>query len=165
MRTLLASVPQCDCISAATFGLTEQVLLAVPEQYVFGLFACFLLLRTGHIWYVTWVLLVCKLCPADCTALGWHTAVVCAACRGCFLAHSFCNLMGLPDLGFCAGTGKLGVLRPRRQVVLLCYAGGIIGFSTCLFCLTEPALYGGSWLWDLALANHADLQRSSADEI
>ena len=79
-------------------------------------------------------------------------------CRGCFLAHSFCNYMSLPDLGFCSGTGQLGFLRPRRREILLVYAGGILVFSSCLFRATEPSLYGGSWLWDLALKNNDSVQ-------
>lgn len=42
---------------------------AVSRQYVFGLFACFVLLRTGHIWYVAWISLVCGLRGTVCAAL------------------------------------------------------------------------------------------------
>jgi hypothetical protein len=64
--------------------------------------------------------------------------------------------MGLPDPGFYLGTGKLGFLQPQRRQILLVYAGGIAVFSLCLFRLTEPHLYGGSWLWTLALQNNND---------
>ena len=65
--------------------------------------------------------------------------------------------MGLPDLGFCTGTGQLGFLQPRRLEILLVYAVGILVFSASLFPVTEPSLYGGSWLWDLALKNIDDV--------
>ncbi len=103
-------------------------------------------------------LLICGLCGADCIA----PALCPLACRGCFLAHSFCNYMGLPNLGFCSGTGQLGFLRPHRQEVLLVYAVGILAFSTSLFLVTEPSLYGGSWLWDLAVKNIDNVQEGTS---
>ena len=82
--------------------------------------------------------------------------------RPCFLAHSFCNYMGLPNLGFYTGTGQLGFLRPRRQEILVVYITGIVVFSICLFRVTEPSIYGGSWLWDLALKNIDEVQADTA---
>ena len=113
-------------VARGTHTWSTSVLVALVQNaytYIFGLFACFLLLRTGNLW-------------------------------GCFLAHSFCNLMGLPDISFCFGpTGQLGFLQPERALLLLVYAVGIAAFSTLLFTLTEPELYGGSWFWTQALEN------------
>jgi hypothetical protein len=101
--------------------------------------------------------------PAGLRGADGIALTLCAvACRGCFLAHSFCNYMGLPNLGFCSGNGQLGFLRPRRQEILLIYAVGIVAFATSLFPMTEPSLYGGSWLWNLALKNTENVQKGAS---
>ena len=92
---------------------------------LFGSYACFVLLRTGHLW-------------------------------AAFVSHAFCNLMGLPDLSFLAAPppagrgGALSFLHPYRHWLLGGYAASIVGFGLLLFPLTEPTLFGGSYLWDLS---------------
>ena len=105
-------------------------------QYLFGVFACFVLLRTGHLW-------------------------------AAFLAHSFCNFMGLPDCSFWTGRGQLSFLTRLRGIITAVHAIGVGLFGTILahlldartdiaslglglFRLTEPSIFGGSFLWDVA---------------
>ena len=52
-------------------------------------------------------------------------------------------------------TGRLGFLHEQRLWLNLSYCVGIAGFCVGLFPLTNPGLYGGSWLWEQALANVA----------
>ncbi|ETV99271.1 hypothetical protein H310_08011 [Aphanomyces invadans] len=69
---------------------------------VFGIFASFVFLRTGH-----------------------FAAV--------FGVHSFCNLMGFPDLSFLSTDHPLHSYKPA---ILFVYVGGIVAFSALLFPLT-----------------------------
>lgn len=60
-----------------------------------------------------------------------------------FLAHSFCNLMGLPPLHWAL------LEFPERKLSLWgTYLAGIATFIYAFWRWTEPALYGGSlWWW------------------
>ncbi|CAM9124294.1 unnamed protein product [Choristocarpus tenellus] len=94
---------------------------------IFGAYAVFIHLRTGHL-------------------------------LSSVLVHSFCNLMGIPDLSFNNPPGDpefsspTSVLHGTRTGLWCAYGTGVILFGCFLFPLTSPSLYGGSLLWhDLSM--------------
>jgi prenyl protein peptidase len=60
---------------------------------------------------------------------------------GAVLAHSWCNLLGVPDLSFLAR--KYHPLYPKRVQILLVYLAGIVVFALALRPLTDDS----SWLY------------------
>ncbi|GAA5958830.1 hypothetical protein JCM21900_003941 [Sporobolomyces salmonicolor] len=59
-----------------------------------------------------------------------------------FLAHSFCNAMGLPPLGW-----ALQVWPEKKLSLWASYLAGMATFSYGLWRWTEPALWNGSLYW------------------
>jgi prenyl protein peptidase len=73
---------------------------------------------------------------------------------GAVLAHSWCNLLGVPDLSFLAR--KYHPLYPKRVQILLVYVAGIIVFALALRPLTDDS----SWLY----ATTTDASSSSSSD-
>ncbi|GAA5928846.1 CAAX prenyl protease [Sporobolomyces koalae] len=59
-----------------------------------------------------------------------------------FLAHVFCNMMGLPPLGW-----ALQVYPDRKLSLWSSYLAGIGGFIWGFWRWTDPSLFGGSFFW------------------
>ncbi|KAJ8657162.1 hypothetical protein O0I10_007242 [Lichtheimia ornata] len=79
------------------------------------------------------------------TIFGWYASFVflrMASIWPPILCHSFCNVMGFPDVS------EISEKRPlERKVIWCCYVAGIILFIGLLYPLTEPSHVGGSFYW------------------
>lgn len=62
-----------------------------------------------------------------------------------FLLHSFCNLMGLPSVGFWFRHHPLFKYRIELTVA---YVTGMALFAICIVPLTTPSIYGNEAMWN-----------------
>ncbi|GAA5971045.1 hypothetical protein JCM3765_006382 [Sporobolomyces pararoseus] len=79
------------------------------------------------------------------TLFGWYATFLflrTASIIPPVLAHSFCNAMGLPPLGW-----ALQVHPERKLSLWTTYLAGIGGFIYGFWRWTEPSLFGGSLYW------------------
>ncbi|KAI9316091.1 CAAX protease self-immunity-domain-containing protein [Dichotomocladium elegans] len=79
------------------------------------------------------------------TLFGWYVTFVFMRHGNIWspiLCHSFCNLMGLPDLSDMALRTKT-----EQKVIYGAYVLGLLLFIRLLYTLTNPALVGGSLYW------------------
>ena len=90
-----------------------RVLLQVGYTTLFGAYAAFVLLRTGHF-------------------------------AAAFLLHAFCNLMGLPSLGW---TFRHHRLYPHRVEITVAFVTGMVLFAVCIVPMTDPGIYSNNRAW------------------
>ncbi|BGP16181.1 hypothetical protein JCM10213_001397 [Rhodosporidiobolus nylandii] len=79
------------------------------------------------------------------TLFGWYASFLFLRTGSVlppFLAHSLCNMLGLPPLGW-----ALQVWPDKKLSLYGSYFAGIGAFSYGLFRCTEPALFGGNGYW------------------
>ncbi|KAK0542439.1 CAAX prenyl protease [Tilletia horrida] len=79
------------------------------------------------------------------TLFGWYADFVFLRTNSILapiICHSFCNMMGLPDIA-----SALEEHPKRRTAIIGAYLLGIATFSAMLWRATEPALYCGSVFW------------------
>jgi len=61
-----------------------------------------------------------------------------------FVAHAWCNLLGLPSLEWLS---TQSLTYPHRHSIGVAFLAGVAGFALALMPLTSPSLYGGSIFW------------------
>ena len=119
--------------------LTASVLAQVACQFgyttLFGWYATWLLLRSGHLVSCTLgVVYTSALLPGACT----HVKVLPSCSQAApVAAHAFCNVLGFPDFGSIAE-------HPRPRTIALAFAAGIAAFAAGLLPLTRPALFSNA---------------------
>jgi len=158
----LVSSEQTDPLSQLSPPLTSQSVSAVLTAFqfayttLFGWYATYLFLRTGMLLSPPsplFLRLIEPLYPLNCTG----------SIIPPFLAHAFCNSMGLPPLSYalqvypdrklCRSSSTLHV-GPRLMLgferdtaIWTSYLGGIGLFIYGFWRWTEPGLFGGSLYW------------------
>lgn len=86
--------------------LLIQHLFQFSYTYVFGVFSCYLFMRTGHF-------------------------------AGSFVAHSFCNFMGVPNLNQLVNAFSVRL----RLAIALVYLAGLVAFFCLISTLTQPSMF------------------------
>lgn len=65
-----------------------------------------------------------------------------------FIAHAFCNHMGLPDV-----QELLGQPEPRKRLLIKLYVAGLIGWLFLLPVVTSPSWYSNTIYWNKIALN------------
>ena len=121
-----------------TASAQAQVACQFCYTTLFGWYATWLLLRSGHL-----VSLALEVVDTSALLLGacTHVGILTSSSDGLqaapVAAHAFCNVLGFPDFGSIAE-------HPRPRAVALAFAAGIGAFAAGLLPLTRPAMFSNA---------------------
>ena len=122
-----------------TVNLLAQVACQFCYTTLFGWYATWLLLRSGHL--VSRTLEVVVYTSALLLGACMHVGILTSSSDGLqaapVAAHAFCNVLGFPDFGSIAE-------HPRPRAVALAFAAGIGAFAAGLLPLMRPAMFSNA---------------------